>query len=112
MSAYAASKGALTSLTRALAIEFAEDGIRVNAVLPGAVNTHMLRDGLTRGHLAGGDSGSLLESLARKTVLGRVGDTAEIARGILFLADSATSSFMTGHCLVIDGGVTARLSTE
>lgn len=112
MSAYVASKGALTALTRAMAVEFAEDGIRVNAVLPGAVDTPMLRDGLTRGHLIVGDTGSMLDSLARKTVLGRVGDPAEIARGVLFLADSVKSSFVTGHCLVIDGGATARLSTE
>ena len=111
VSAYAASKGALIALTRALSIELAEDSIRVNAVLPGAVDTAMLRDGLNRGHLAGSDNDSLLESLGHKTVLGRVGEPMEIARGVLFLA-TATSSFMTGQCLVIDGGATARLSTE
>jgi len=112
VSAYAASKGALTALTRALAIEFADDGIRVNAVLPGAVDTIMLKEGLTRGHLSGEDSDSLMESLAHRTVLGRVGKPAEIARGVLFLADTTASSYMTGQCLVIDGGATIRLSTE
>src|SRR3970040_406688 len=53
VAAYAASKGGLVALTRAMAIEFAPDGIRVNAVLPGAVDTPMLRAGLGRGHLNG-----------------------------------------------------------
>lgn len=112
MAAYAASKGALTALTRALAIELAGDGIRVNAVLPGAVDTAMLRAGLTRGHLAGADTASMMESLAQKTVLGRVGSASEIAQGVHFLADHEKSSFMTGQCLVVDGGATVRLSTE
>lgn len=112
ISCYAASKAALLGLTRALAIELAPDGIRVNAVLPGAVDTAMLRDGLSRGHLAGETLEARLEALAGKTALGRVGRPDEIARAILFLADSEQSSFMTGQALVVDGGATARLSTE
>jgi len=53
-----------------------------------------------------------LENLARKTVNGRVGQPEEIARAIYFLADNHQSSFMTGQALVVDGGATARLSTE
>jgi len=53
-----------------------------------------------------------LENLARRTVNGRVGSPAEIASAIYFLADNAQSSFMTGQALVVDGGATARLSTE
>jgi NAD(P)-dependent dehydrogenase (short-subunit alcohol dehydrogenase family) len=53
-----------------------------------------------------------LENLARKTVNGRIGQPQEISRAILFLADDDQSSFMTGQALVIDGGATARLSTE
>lgn len=112
MAAYAASKGALLALTRALAIELAPDGIRVNAVLPGAVNTPMLHAGLTRGHLVGAELTDKLAALAQKTVIGRVADPDEIARAILFLADSQQSSFMTGQALIVDGGATARLSTE
>lgn len=112
IAAYAASKGALLALTRALAIELAPDGIRVNALLPGAVDTPMLRDGLDRGHLSGADVNERLEMLARRTVIGRVGQPDEIAQAILFLADNARSSFMTGQALVVDGGATARLSTE
>lgn len=112
IAAYAASKGGLLALTRAMAIEFAADNIRVNAILPGAVDTPMLRAGLGRGHAAGTDVQERLENLARKTVNGRVGRPEEIASAIYFLADNEQSSFMTGQALVVDGGATARLSTE
>lgn len=112
IAAYAASKGGMLALTRAMAIEFAADNIRVNAVLPGAVDTPMLRAGLGRGHLGGSDMQERLDNLARKTVNGRVGTPAEIAHAIYFLADNEQSSFMTGQALVVDGGATARLSTE
>jgi glucose 1-dehydrogenase len=112
IAAYAASKGGLLALTRAMAIEFAPDNVRVNAVLPGAVDTPMLRAGLSRGHLGGASITERLDNLARKTVNGRVGLPSEIAQAIYFLADSSRSSFMTGQAMVVDGGATARLSTE
>jgi NAD(P)-dependent dehydrogenase (short-subunit alcohol dehydrogenase family) len=112
IAAYAASKGGLLALTRAMAIEFARDNIRCNAILPGAVDTPMLRAGLGRGHVGEGSILDRLDNLARKTVNGRVGKPAEIAHAIHFLADDEQSSFMTGQALVIDGGATARLSTE
>jgi len=112
IAAYAASKGGLLALTRAMAIEFAPDNIRANAILPGAVDTPMLRAGLGRGHVGGGDILERLDNLARKTVNGRVGRPEEIAQAIYFLADATRSSFMTGQALIIDGGATARLSTE
>ncbi len=112
IAAYAASKGGLLALTRAMAIEFAPDNIRVNAILPGAVDTPMLRAGLGRGHAGHGDMQERLDNLARKTVSGKVGKPEEIAHAIYFLADNEQSSFMTGQALVIDGGATARLSTE
>ena len=112
IAAYAASKGALLALTRALAVELAPRKIRVNAVLPGAVDTDMLRAGLSRGHAAGGTVDERLASLAARTVIGRVGRPDEIASMIYFLADNAQSSFVTGQAFVIDGGATARLSTE
>lgn len=112
IAAYAASKGGILALTRAMAIEFAPDNIRVNAVLPGAVDTPMLRSGLDRGHLSGPSVSERLDNLARKTVNGRIGQPAEIAQAVYFLADGAHSSFMTGQALVVDGGATARLSTE
>ena len=112
LSAYATSKGGLLALTRAMAIEFAGDSIRVNAILPGAVDTPMLRAGLGRGHISGGDVHTRLDNLARKTVNGRVGKPEEIAHAIYFLADDEQSSFMTGQAMIVDGGATARLSTE
>ena len=112
IAAYAASKGGLLALTRAMAIEFAKDNIRVNAILPGAVDTPMLRAGLNRGHVAGDDIHTRLDNLARKTVNGRVGKPEEIAHAIYFLADDTQSSFMTGQAMIVDGGATARLSTE
>jgi NAD(P)-dependent dehydrogenase (short-subunit alcohol dehydrogenase family) len=112
IAAYAASKGGLLALTRAIAIEFAPDNIRCNAILPGAVDTPMLRAGLGRGHVSGSDILQRLDNLARKTVNGRVGRPEEIAHAIYFLADDTQSSFMTGQALIIDGGATARLSTE
>ena len=112
IASYAASKGGLLALTRAMAIEFAADNIRVNAILPGAVDTPMLHAGLSRGHVGAGSLDQRLENLANKTVIGRVGKPEEIARAIYFLADNPQSSFMTGQALVVDGGATARLSTE
>ena len=112
IASYATSKGGLLALTRVMAIEFAKDNIRANAILPGAVDTPMLRAGLNRGHLSGGSVEERLDNLARKTVSGKVGLPAEIASAIYFLADSTQSSFMTGQALIVDGGATARLSTE
>jgi NAD(P)-dependent dehydrogenase (short-subunit alcohol dehydrogenase family) len=112
IAAYAASKGGLLALTRAMAIEFAPDNIRVNAILPGAVDTPMLRAGLNRDHVEGSDIQTRLDNLARKTVNGRIGTPEEIAHAIYFLADSTQSSFMTGQAMIVDGGATARLSTE
>jgi len=112
ISAYAASKGGLLALTRAMAIEFAPVNVRVNAILPGAVDTPMLRAGLNRDHAGGGSIDQRLENLALNTVSGKVGTPEEIAKAIFFLADSDQSSFMTGQALIVDGGATARLSTE
>ena len=109
--AYAASKGALVALTRAAAVELAEHGVRCNAVLPGAVDTQMLRDGLGRRPHPDGPAGNL-QALIDRTPLRAVADPYEIASSIVFLADGSRSSFITGQAVVIDGGATARLSTE
>lgn len=100
---YAASKGGLLALTRSMAIEFAQDNIRVNAILPGAVDTPMLSAHLDQVRL---------ENLAKRTVNGRIGSPSELAHAIYFLADEEQSSFMTGQSIVVDGGATAKLSTE
>lgn len=109
--AYAASKGGLVSFTRAAAVEFAGDAVRCNAVLPGATDTPMLENGLSRQreNRQHDDSRRRLES---RTPLGRIGRPDEIAQAILFLADSDRSGFITGQTLVVDGGVLARLASE
>jgi NAD(P)-dependent dehydrogenase (short-subunit alcohol dehydrogenase family) len=112
IAAYAASKGALLALTRAMALEFGPENVRANAVLPGAVDTPMLHAGLSRGNVQGESVAKLVRGLGKKHVMGRVGKPAEIGQTILFLADSQRSSFMTGQALIVDGGATARLSTE
>ena len=112
IAAYAASKGGMLALTRALAIELAPDKIRVNTVLPGAVDTEMLRSGLNRDHAGSGTTDERMEILASKTVIGKIGRPEEIARAIYFLADQDESSFTTGSSLIVDGGATTRLSTE
>jgi len=112
MSAYAASKGGITAFTRSSAIELGKHKIRVNAILPGAVNTKMLKEGLTRGHLNANNSKELMAELVSNHILGKIGKPKDIAELIYFLSDNKSSSFITGQCLVADGGATAKLSTE
>jgi len=99
MGAYAASKGAVAQLTKALAVEYGGRGIRVNAVAPGAVVTGIL-DGIVP------NGRELLASFGVKHALGRSGQPEEIAAVIAFLA-SPLSSFVTGAILMADGGFTA-----
>jgi NAD(P)-dependent dehydrogenase (short-subunit alcohol dehydrogenase family) len=72
----------------------------------------MLEAGFNRGHLAQGNVEQQKAELARKTVNGRIGQPHEIASVIYFLADSNQSGYMTGQSVVVDGGASARLSTE
>ena len=112
ISAYASSKGALLTLTKAMALEFAKDKIRANVVLPGAVDTPMLKQGLNRGHLEEKNIRDKLQELVQKHPLKRIANPKEIAEMIFFLADNKKSSFITGQSFIIDGGATAKLSTE
>ncbi len=97
--AYAASKGAQLSLTKALALELGRDGIRVNAVLPSNVDTPLMRQWAATLD----DPDSALERVAALQVLGRMASIQEIGRVCLFLA-TEDSSFITGQGLVVDGG--------
>jgi glucose 1-dehydrogenase len=112
IAAYAASKGAIVAVTRAMALEMAEDGIRVNCVSPGAVDTDMLRDGFKRGHLTEDHVDAQMAELAAKTPLRKIGAPSEIARTILFLASPQSASFITGQNFIVDGGALSKLSTE
>ena len=111
VAAYAASKAGMVALTRGAALEWAPE-VRVNAVLPGAVDTPMLRLGVRRWATSSEGVESALQELGARTPLGRIGRPTEIAHAILFLADAGQSSFVTGQTLVADGGALARLSTE
>ena len=103
--AYCASKGGLLMLCRALALDHAAEGIRVNIVCPGSVTTPMHDDWLA-GHAGGRTLAQAREEDRAAHPLGRVADPAEVARAALFLS-CAESSFTTGTPLLVDGGVTA-----
>jgi NAD(P)-dependent dehydrogenase (short-subunit alcohol dehydrogenase family) len=112
LAAYATSKGALSAMTRAAALELACHKIRVNSVLPGAVDTAMLHEGLLRHSTDKEPLVHPLKSLGRKHPIGRIGRPEEIGEAVLFLSDHDRSAFITGQTLIVDGGATARLSTE
>jgi 2-keto-3-deoxy-L-fuconate dehydrogenase len=95
--AYSASKGAVVALTRALAVDHVGDGIRVNAVCPGTVDSPWVRRLVE-------ESGEPLDALRARQPLGRLGTPEEIAEAIVYLAGA---EFVTGSVLVIDGGLTA-----
>jgi NAD(P)-dependent dehydrogenase (short-subunit alcohol dehydrogenase family) len=100
--AYCASKGGVVLLTKAMAIDHGRQGIRVNCICPGDVDTPMLPDDARRRGLKWED---YLAGAANRP-MGRIGTAEEIAKAALFLA-SDDSSFMTGASLVVDGGGTA-----
>ena len=103
VTAYCVTKGAVHQLTRALALEHAEDGIRVNAVAPGEVNTPMIKAGRDKP-----PTGDELQELANATIpIKRLAEPEEIAEVVLFLA-SEKSSYMTGSIVPVDAGYTAR----
>ncbi len=98
-SAYIAAKGAIISLTRTMAVDFATDGIRVNAIAPGAIDTPMLRRSFAR-HA---DPEPVREASRNRHAMKRFGKAEEVAATALHLASDA-SSFTTGSVMVVDGG--------
>jgi NAD(P)-dependent dehydrogenase (short-subunit alcohol dehydrogenase family) len=95
--AYCASKGAIVALTRALAVDHVGDGIRVNAVCPGTIDTPWVQ------RLVSG-SGESLDALRARQPMGRLGTPEEVADAVIYLA---TAEFVTGTILTVDGGLTA-----
>lgn len=95
---YPAAKGGVVNLTRTMAIDYAKENIRVNAICPGFIETPLVQNGLTPEMLAG---------IAAMHPMGRLGKPEEIANAILFLA-SDEASFITGTSLLADGGYTAQ----
>ena len=97
-SAYGASKGALISLTKIMAVELADDMIRVNAIAPGPIETPMVKENHTA---------ATREEWHRTVPMRRYGRPEEIASAIAFLIDERQSSYVTGQVLSVDGGFTA-----
>ncbi|MBU6389622.1 SDR family oxidoreductase [Patescibacteria group bacterium] len=93
--AYCATKAAVLMLTRGLAVQYAKEGIRINAVLPGAIDTPLLRASFT--------SEEEVQSFLRKKPLGRMGMPEEVANAVTFLA-SEEASFINGAQCTVDGG--------
>jgi len=103
--AYAASKGAVLSLTRNLALDYAEENIRAVAICPGSVDTPMLR--ATAALTSPDDPAGTLTEWGRKHPLGRIARPDEIAEVVVFLA-SDKASFITGEYVCVDGGLMAK----
>lgn len=101
--AYCASKGAITIMTKAMALDYAKYNIRVNSVNPGVIDTPMLAYEAR----ASGDVKGYIKRMNEDHPIGRIGRAEEVARAVLFLA-SDESSFVTGAALSIDGGLTAQ----
>jgi NAD(P)-dependent dehydrogenase (short-subunit alcohol dehydrogenase family) len=97
--AYIAAKGAILSLTKTMALDYAPDGIRVNTILPGAIDTPMLNRSFARS----ATPEATREASRQRHPLGRFGRAEEIAEATLYLASDA-SAFTTGSELVVDGG--------
>ena len=101
--AYIASKGAIASFTKTIAVDHASQGIRVNALMPGVIDTPMPAKSLTRY----ADPEAMKAYWKQRHPMGRIGRPEEVARAALFLA-SDDSSFVTGTLLFVDGGWTAH----
>ena len=100
LSAYVASKHGVIGLTKTAALEYAQAGIRVNAVCPGVIDTEMVE------RFTHGDPTTTAELVATEPV-GRMGTAEEIADAVVWLCSPA-STFVTGHALPVDGGFVAR----
>ena len=109
--AYVASKGAIHAMTRALAIDFAKDNIRVTSVSPGSVHTPILELAARTFDGEDADIESVIERFGKAHPIGRVGQPEEIADLIMFLA-SDNASFITGSDHLIDGALAAALGVQ
>jgi NAD(P)-dependent dehydrogenase (short-subunit alcohol dehydrogenase family) len=100
---YAAAKAGLLGLTRSMALDYGEHGIRVNAVCPGFIRTRLVQDSIDRNS----DPVAAEAAMVRGVALQRMASPAEVAAAIAFLG-SDDASYITGASLMVDGGLTAR----
>ncbi len=105
---YSASKAAVLGLTRSIALQYADKGIRANSILPGLLNTPMIVDPLKQSY-AGGDVEKMIEIRDAQCPMGHMGDAWDVAYAALFLA-SDEAKYITGAELVVDGGITAKMT--
>jgi NAD(P)-dependent dehydrogenase (short-subunit alcohol dehydrogenase family) len=106
---YYATKGAVVSLSRSIALESATKGIRCNSVSPGLMNTPMVQVGLTHAYGDEGDVDNLIRVRDAQCPMGHMGDGWDTAHACLFLA-SDEAKYITAHDLVVDGGLTAKMA--
>ncbi len=104
---YGASKGAMVSLTRSIAIQYAKRGIRANCVLPGLMNTPLVHAALTRVYGAEGDIDNLIRVRDAQCPMGHMGDAWDTAYAALYLA-SDEAKYVTAAEIVVDGGLSTR----
>ncbi|ANB75272.1 SDR family NAD(P)-dependent oxidoreductase [Paraburkholderia phytofirmans] len=103
--AYSAAKAAILAMTQNMAIQYASQGIRANCVLPGFMDTPLIREPLKETY--GGDTGEMIDKRNKQVPTGKMGDGWDTAYAALFLA-SDEAKYITGTSLVVDGGLTAR----
>ena len=103
--AYSAAKAAIVAMTQNIAVQYAAQGIRANCVLPGFMNTPLIREPLVRTY--GGDVDSMIAQRDRLVPTGKMGDAWDTAYAALYLA-SDEAKYVNGIQLVVDGGLTAR----
>ena len=104
VSAFAASKGGILSLTRQMARDDADDNIRVVAVNPGGIDTPLMDESVRS---AGGDEAEIRRAMDESHPIGRIGRPQEIANAVLFLSGDQ-ASFITGEYICVDGGLMAK----
>jgi NAD(P)-dependent dehydrogenase (short-subunit alcohol dehydrogenase family) len=104
--AYSASKGAVAAMTRAMALDHAGEGIRVNALVPGVIRTELLEDAAAQFEQE--DKAELIESWGERQPIGRIIEPSEVAAVALFLLGDGASA-ITGSCIPVDGGLLAKL---
>jgi NAD(P)-dependent dehydrogenase (short-subunit alcohol dehydrogenase family) len=106
---YYATKGAVVSLSRGIALEFANKGIRCNSVSPGLMNTPMVHHGLTGAYGKDGDVENLIRVRDAQCPMGHMGTAWDTAHAVLFLA-SDEAKYITGIDLIVDSGLTAKFA--